>query len=178
MTRYVSVCVVSLVGFSLCPAGASARLLEKWPYERLFKDTDLVVIATAVSTEKSGDSFTDDRWPLEFIGLNTTFEANHVLKGKLPGKSIKVLHYKFGAPWKKGGKVPDIIEIIDGPLFVGFRTNKPAKAFGPPTPQYMLFLKRRKDGRFEPVSGKIDPQLSVRELVLPSEELGVSEKNE
>jgi hypothetical protein len=31
-------------------------------------------------------------------------------------------------------------------------------------PEYMLFLRLRKDGRYEPVSGEIDPALSIREL--------------
>ena len=33
-----------------------------------------------------------------------------------------------------------------------------------PTPEYLLFLKRLKDGRYEPVSGRIDPAPSVREV--------------
>jgi hypothetical protein len=33
--------------------------------------------------------------------------------------------------------------------------------------EYLLFLKKRGDGRYEPVSGRIDPLLSVRELFNP-----------
>jgi hypothetical protein len=36
-------------------------------------------------------------------------------------------------------------------------------------PEYMLFLRLRKDGRFEPVSGEVDPVLSVRELHPPDD---------
>jgi hypothetical protein len=34
-------------------------------------------------------------------------------------------------------------------------------------PEYLLFLKLRKDGRYEPVSGRVDPEFSVRELHAP-----------
>lgn len=34
-------------------------------------------------------------------------------------------------------------------------------------PEYLLFLKRTADGRLEPVSGQIDPALSVREMHRP-----------
>jgi hypothetical protein len=34
-------------------------------------------------------------------------------------------------------------------------------------PEYLLFLKRGKDGRYEPVSGRIDPVLCVREMYWP-----------
>jgi hypothetical protein len=32
----------------------------------------------------------------------------------------------------------------------------------------LLFLKARKDGRYEPLSGQYDPALSVREMYIPS----------
>jgi hypothetical protein len=34
-------------------------------------------------------------------------------------------------------------------------------------PQYLLFLKKRPDGRYEAVSGQIDPSLSAREMYSP-----------
>jgi hypothetical protein len=48
-----------------------------------------------------------------------------------------------------------------------------------PQPDYMLFLRKLKDGRYEPVSGKIDPQLSVRAIFDPlSGDLGSSDPDE
>jgi len=35
-------------------------------------------------------------------------------------------------------------------------------------PEYLLFLKRRTDGRYEPISGQMDAALSVREVAEPS----------
>ena len=34
---------------------ASARLIENWPYARLFKEADLVVIAEATAVAPSGE---------------------------------------------------------------------------------------------------------------------------
>lgn len=39
-------------------------------------------------------------------------------------------------------------------------------------PEYLLFLKRRQDGKYEPLSGRVDPALSIREVFHPRYELG------
>lgn len=41
--------VALLVG--LAPQSSAARLVESWPYEKLLKESDLVVIATATGTK-------------------------------------------------------------------------------------------------------------------------------
>jgi hypothetical protein len=38
-------------------------------------------------------------------------------------------------------------------------------------PGYLLFLKQGKDGRYEPVSGQIDAELSVKEVNSPLPEV-------
>jgi hypothetical protein len=175
----ILVASMALSCLSLVTSDGLARLTESWPYEKLFKNAELVVLATAVSSEKCSDEFTDHPWPLEFVGVNTTMEIKHVLKGKTDGKKITVLHFRFGDA-KKGIKAEDARIIFNGPHFVDFRT-KPVtiKIEGEnvrvPKPEYMLFLKKLKDGRYEAVSGKIDPQESVRELFEPlPKELGGS----
>jgi hypothetical protein len=90
----------------------------------------------------------------------------HALKGKAVGGEIKVLHFRL-----KPGKL-----VQNGPMLVSFRTE-PAEvvlndrkiAVGKGT--YLLFLKARKDGRYEPVSGQYDPVTSVRELNSPLSQL-------
>jgi hypothetical protein len=62
--------------------------------------------------------------------------------------------------------------IENGPLLVTFRTKGiHLELAGAPislgAPEYLLFLKLRKDGRYEPVSGRVDPEFSVRELYTP-----------
>jgi hypothetical protein len=146
---------------------ASGRLIESWPYKKLFKEADLVVIATAKGTEDTAERLKKaGGWDVELVGRNTTFKVEAVLKGKVGGDTFKVLHYRL----------PEGVLVQNGPLLVSFRT-KPimivgkidgeAAKVGLGRPQYMLFLKARKDGRYEPVSGQIDPELSVREVGAP-----------
>jgi hypothetical protein len=142
---------------------ASARPIGILSYEELFKEADLAVIATATGSKDSGEKVAIDGWgKTEFIAVDTTFEVKGTLKGKAPGKNLTVLHFRL----KDGVSVPN------GPLLVTFRDKpialdlKQAKV-SLPAPEYLLFLKAPKDPketRYEPVSGRVDPMLSVREL--------------
>jgi hypothetical protein len=150
----IPACLFAGVLLGVTPS--QARLLENWPYDKLMKQSDLVVIAQATKTEETKDTDEIPNWNHEFAGRNTTFKVKHALKGELKGEEIKVLHFKFGE-LKKGIKKDSAdILIIDGPTFVEFKDKN--------GPEYMLFLKRTKDGRYEPVSGRIDPNLAVRVL--------------
>ena len=143
---------------------APARIIEPWRYERLMKEADLVVIAAPAKTEPADDRFDHDRWPRQFVGLNTTLDVWLPLKGE-PARQIKVLHFALGGP-KEGVDPADAQTINDPPMLVTFRTVGAAPEDGvlPIRPQYLLFLRKTKDGRYEPVSGRIDPALSVREV--------------
>jgi hypothetical protein len=162
MHKKLNFAFVAVAALGVAASAALGRRIENWPYERLFKESDLAVIATAVSTAEADDRLKDNAWNAEFLGQTTTFIVKSTLKGKLNGDTIKVLHYKL----KKE------VGSRERPLLVTFRTKGPAiqtktvkAALG--TPDYLLFLKARKDGRYEPVSGQIDPQLSVREMYWP-----------
>lgn len=152
--------------FALCliaglATAVTGRLIENWPYDRLFREADVVVIAVAEKTAETQDRFDPKIWTTQFIGQSTTFVVASTLKGKAE-KKLEVLHYK----------VPPNALLENGPLLVTFRTepirierpNLQAR-FGPP--EYLLFLKRLPDGRLAPVSGAIDPELSVREIYSP-----------
>ena len=158
MSRRLYPAVVLLI-VALLASTAFGRLIPDWPYKRLFKEADLVVIATV-----DGSVDTTDRlktaWKVDLLGMNTTFTIQSTLKGKARNARITVLHYR----------TPEGRLLEDGPTLVTIRTKRP------PTKgvqkarfraEYLLFLKARADGRFEPVSGQIDPALSVRELSLP-----------
>jgi hypothetical protein len=163
MRVFIIVSAIAVTSF-LTAEPASARLLENWPYDRLFKEADLVVIAKAGETADTKDRFSTKGWKVEFIGQETQFIADTILKGKLPAdKKLTVLHYRL----------PKGVAIENGPLLVRFRKdgttlkgtiNGSAFKAGIGPPDYMLFLRLRKDGRYEPVSGAIDPVLSIREL--------------
>lgn len=170
MGRHMMRWLVGLLAVCCASGPASGRLVDSWDYERLFKEADLIVIAAPVGEEKADDAFGRNPWDLEILGVNTAFEVRHVLKGKVDGKQVKVLHFRF-APIKPGSG-PVIIE--DGPGFVAFRTKAALVGDGDrkvvlPTPEYLLFLRRLKDGRYEPVSGKTDPRFAVREMSEPLE---------
>jgi hypothetical protein len=163
-------------GLLASPTAAPGRLIERWDYPRLFKEAELVVIAEPRGSAPTKDEYGDKSWPLEVIGQETTFKVAHTLKGEAGADPVKVLHFKFGAP-KKGAKESPIIK--NGPGFVVFRTtdmtvdtaDRARDRFILPRPQYLLFLKKRDDGRYEPVSGQTDPNLSVREVTPPLADL-------
>src|SRR5688500_17772669 len=89
-----TIVLVLMVGFAALPSSAPARGLEKWPYERLFKAADLVVIARPTGSADCADRCADNLWKQEFIGVNTTLKVAATLKGKPPGETIKVLHFR------------------------------------------------------------------------------------
>lgn len=149
-------------------APTAARRIENWPYERLFKNSDLVIIGTTEGTVDTKDRFKTEGWEVEFIGQETTLTVRTTLKGDIKGeKKVQVLHYRL----------PKGVKVVNGPLLVSFRKEPlPLKgtingrafkaALG--RPDYLLFLRARPDGRFEPISGQVDPALSVRELHSPT----------
>jgi hypothetical protein len=123
MTFRVSLLAIVLLFLSSSPA--SSRITEYWPYKRLFKEADLVVIATAQKASKAKDRFEDDLWPLEFVGINTVFQVEYCVKGKLTEKRIVVLHFRFGGLTRKEKKEKTPREfIIDGPSFLHFRLKE------------------------------------------------------
>jgi hypothetical protein len=153
---------LTLALFFLSLPPAHARRLETWSYDRLLKEADVVVIATAVSSKDSGETFKEKDLHVDFLGVETTFSVEAILKGKVEGDKLKVLHYRL----KKG------VLVDNGPLLVSFRTqgievNLKHGHLHLEQPSYLLFLKKRKDGRYEAVSGQIDPRLCVREMYRP-----------
>jgi hypothetical protein len=156
------------VGLLMLSREATARFLEDWP----FKEADLVVVAVALKSEAvEAKPPAGNEWPYELVGRITTFRVVHAIKGEAAGKRVTILHFEFGQ-LKQGRDDGDV--IINGPLLVDFPVAREA----PPderdngvlssAPQYLLFL--RQDGdRYEPVSGQIDPALSVRRLCEPQE---------
>jgi hypothetical protein len=162
--------------FFLYPSAAQARLVRKLTYDGLLKEADLVVIAVAVRTEQADDEPPNHSWPRELVAQNTTLKVRGTLKGKAEGENIKVLHFKFGE-YKKGFERD---AIFDGPQLVEFRTPVIVGAGKDkrvrPGSEYLLFLKKMKDGRYEPVSGHIDPADSIREVSWPLDKVPGSAK--
>ena len=146
------------------PREAAARRIVPWSYEDLLKAADLVVVAGAVASDPAGDA--KDPVPDGAIGVDTRFAVRLVLKGEAPRGGLTVLHYRWGKA-QSGDEAER--RAKDPPNFVAFRTGAArvdvsGTPVDVPAPDYLLFLKKRADGRYEPVSGQIDPDRSVREL--------------
>jgi hypothetical protein len=135
---------------------------------QLMKESDLVVIATATSTKDAVGAPIDYPGWVKLAGVNTSFTIRAVIKGDHKGHELTVLHYRLAEePWHA------LHVIVNGPCLVTFRTgglqyrsSNSTYESALPT-EYLLYLKERKDGRYEPVTGPIDPEFSVRELVSP-----------
>jgi len=160
----------------------SARLVPNWPYDKLFAKADLVVIAEAITNRVSSDKLEQGHDPKDYTGINTDFVVSQELK---PGKSaptitnLTVLHFRYSERVKG---------LDNGAFFIHFRTKnqnlqRTERVMRPPgevqeapiksmivnsKPAYLLFLKRRPDGRYEPLTGQYDATLSVREITQPS----------
>jgi hypothetical protein len=142
----------------------SARQIQEWPYDKLFKRADLVIIAKAVAVRdaRKEDRATPPKGSADILtGVVTTFEVLQVVKGEYKPNKIHLVHFRL----KKG------VEILNGPSLVKFHT-KPTNLKGDGWSgfaghDYMLFLKKDKGERIEPVSGQFDPSLSVKQVMGP-----------
>lgn len=180
-------CTTSVVVLLLCASSSYARLTRYWSYSDLLKESDLVVVANAIETKTVANT---DKPPAAgalpsgrsldplFQQVETTFHVRAVVKGRFTRERLTMVHFR----WKTADELPkdrkvshdplDIL-IIDGPGLVEFsndgwsflhdKTAEKVKAGA----DCLLFLKLRKDGKYEPVSGQVDPVDSVRWLTKP-----------
>ncbi len=168
MFRITSIFVSAIGLVGLGANVTSAQLVPLWPKEKLFKESDLIVIAEAISTKNTKDRVVDERWQdFKLAVIHTTFRPAHFVKGDKKLKKLVLLHFRMG---EDIGKQPEVREIVNGPSFIEFQ--KEPKAPGKPLvahfqgkkypgPKYLLFLKKRKDGKYEFVTGRLFPQLSI-----------------
>ena len=152
---------------------ALAREVPEWPYEKLIADSDVVAIVEPIENEPAKDAFPDYNYghsANDFEATNTRFRVCSVLKPADDApKELTVLHFSYS---------DRITIILDGASFIRFligplqyekrdlKDEKPVggvKAFQE-KPVWLAFLKRRADGRFEPVTGHYDSAFSFREL--------------
>jgi len=136
--RYATLALLLL---SITMNAARARPIGLWPYDQLLKEADLVVLAAAGASADAEDT-PDNPWKQMSVGVNTTLDVKATLKGDRPAGKLVVLHYRLKE-----------LSPPNGPMLVDFRPG-----------DYLLFLKRRADGRFEPAAGMTDPALSVRQV--------------
>ena len=152
-----------------------ARKVEDWPYERLFKESDLVMIGSI-----QGWRTAKAEWPekifdkARFEAKMTAFHSLSDLKGEAAFPCIWILHfsYKKGEiPYEDG---PSLVTFLKKPVIIEVKSKEEGKSkelqlkrtgnsLVSPL-EYLLFLKQREDGNYEPVSGQLDAASSVRAL--------------
>jgi hypothetical protein len=145
---------------------ADARQIESWSYQRLKDAADAVVVGTVASEGPWNERVEDRLFGTALEGRLTTFDVETVFKGEVSGRQVQVIHLRA-----KEGK-----RFENGPLLASFRKTgrrleiesvdgvKEKALVMEGTPHYLLFVKKRDDGKYEPVSGQIDSALSVRKL--------------
>jgi hypothetical protein len=159
-----------------CSVVASARIVVPWPYDKLFSQADVAVIAEPETTDDTADVFSFAGYePKDFVGMNTKLKVRCAFKGDITNGELTVLHFRYS---------DKLLAVVDGAKFVHFRlktrtlkgevlhqNDKEGDADESehvdklvPPPDYLLFLKKRTDGRYEPVSGQYDSAAACREV--------------
>lgn len=146
----------------LLPCVTHARTVPVWEIERLFEESDLVVLAypTAVNPRTELDGVFVDRSDRDFLTTTETqFKIILRLKGKVPAGQLGVLHYEL----KEDARVPD-----NGPNLPRFTSKIVLPRFADRSKledsTFMLFLRRNKNGTVEFVTGRYDSVFSVKQL--------------
>jgi hypothetical protein len=153
-----------LIVFFQNPGQLRAREIEAWSYPKLFREAELVLIAAYDATVDAGDSLTE-KPPASYLrGVFTTLNVIQVVKGKYQEKRLTLVHYRYKL--KRG------TQVANGPSLATFHKDRvsvtyPGGSASMAPPEYLLFLRRRGDGRFECISGQMDAALSVRQIVQP-----------
>lgn len=142
--------IVFLMMFTLAPI-LEARLTKSWTYKEMFDKSDLVVIAKFISTKDTNEHTTlqDLTPPINVAGVVTEFKSSLILKGARDITTFQLHHYRLQSK--------DDLMIENGPALIRFAARHST---------YLLFLTKKEDGRYVPVTGQTDPAgLSVVELV-------------
>ena len=149
--------ILSVLALVLLVSAAFARLHEYWPYDRLTKEADAIVIAAPVSVHDTAERTTlpniartdtnNVRSEIPALGVETTFTVLAVLKGDTNMSTI-VFHHLREAE-KPGAQ-------FNGPGLVTFDPKEKKR--------FLLFLKRESDGRYAPLTGQTNPDGGVRDL--------------
>ncbi len=134
---------------SLC----DARPVRYWPYKQLTEEADLIVIATPIKTEETGErinlpGIVRNNKPISAVGINTIFTVLAVLKGDNDLENLVFFHLREAKP-------PETARV-NPPLLVSFDPKKKNR--------YLLFLKCETDGRFSSLTGQTDPAGAVKDL--------------
>jgi hypothetical protein len=158
-----------------CVTPCFARAIPMWffSYEKLVLESDTVAIVELVESKSAPDVFSGyGRGTNDYTATNALLKVHAVLKGSATNK-LTLLHFSYST-----NVTASEIGINNGADFIRFPTNslqnrKPSLNNGnsvaditniPQGPTWLAFLKRRDDGRFDPVTGHYDAAYSFRKL--------------
>jgi hypothetical protein len=157
--------IIALALSGFFAASSLARLVEIWPYEKLLAESDTVAIVEASENRPAKDEFPNKpaRYSAkDFEATDTRFKVHAVFKGQPKNsQDLTVLHFAYSK---------HATNMVNDAMFIRFPIEERMlkAAFGPDTRAtgkvYLAFLKRRADGRLEPIRGHYDSALSFREL--------------
>ena len=147
---------LSVFSLVLVSTTVFARIHEYWPYDRLAKEAEVIVISTPVSVRDTSERTTlpnivsigtnNVRSSIPAIGVETTFTNLAVLRGDTNLTTV-VFHHLREMESKPS---------FNGPHLVAFDPKEQKR--------FLLFLKRESDGRYAPLTGQTDPDGGVRDL--------------
>lgn len=153
------------------PTPTWSRNSGAMPYDRLAERAEVIAIIEAMWNRPADDLFPGENpGPSpRYQAINTGFKVRAFLKGGEAPKELTLLHFDYAS---------DPAIIVNGAQFIEFplgprEYEKPAPKNQPnakPTlayadaPVWLAFLKRRSDGRYEPVNDQYDSRHSFREL--------------
>jgi hypothetical protein len=179
----MKICAVVALLFGLFAVHSLARLTRPWSYEDLLAESDFVGLLEPIANQPAKDVFTievsgtdansEKGHKVSYHAIDTRFRIQAILKsdGKAT-EELTVLHFseEHAEPVVNG---PSFIYFTVGPLQYEKRVLKDKKVISEITvlqgePLWLAFLKRRADGRYEPVSGREDPDESFFEVHRPT----------
>jgi len=161
-TRFIT----AVFFFVVICAVVEARPVGVWSYQLLVEQSDVVLIGNVEATRDFDEKLEKSPFSDILEGQLTTFKVETVLKGKAAGEKIDLVHYLVNP------KEP----VINGPLPAHFVDKDRRMTITSidgvavkqdrvePRPAYLLFLKARSDGRYEPVTGQVDSMFSARKI--------------
>ncbi len=149
-----------------------SRILSLWSLEKigeLASKSDVIAIGRPLETRLLGCTTSIWQGSVEMYFAETLFDVQF-LKAP-PDEPSQLLLVHFVEPRR-------LLDVDSFPDQAFFTTNQfhvsISNAFGrvicDVTPEYLLFLHKRKDGRFDPAMGHVDSSDSIR-LLLPQVEL-------
>ena len=133
--------------FLFVVAGGTAQVPHAWTFDELTAKADLVIIASHLSTQDTGRRRMDPELKpgARAAELRTELKVLQVLKadharGVAAGATLSLRHYS----------------VLEPPFSMGSTLK-----FGESARAYLVFLARKPDGVYEPVSGQVFPADSV-----------------